>query len=113
MSNTYDWKIYKLNVFNQYEGQQDVVFGINWALEGTDGTYSASFPCTSRVSPYTQGQPFIPFESLTKDIVVGWLTGSMTPAELDSYYQAVNNDIAKQQNPPPVESALNPPWLGQ
>lgn len=111
MSNTYDWNIYRLDVFDNYDGKENVVFGVNWILSGTDGTFSSSISGNTRVSPYVSGSTFVPYSSLTKDIVLGWTTGSMTQPELVSYYESIDNDINKQKNPAPIESFLTPPWL--
>ena len=66
----------------------DTVVIAHWGASLTDGDYSASAYGTQSFTRDENSPAFIPFEDLTKEVVVGWVKDSMIstkdiPAELD------------------------------
>lgn len=65
---TYLWTINQLDRLTS----DGFVVTVHYNVGATDGEYSAS---TYGTTSYTQaeGQAFVPFEQLTKEVVVGWV----------------------------------------
>ncbi len=75
MSNTYNWKINRLDAKIHDDGLDNVIFIVHWALFAQDDSVEpiqANSIGTLSVD-YTQGDPFISYDDLTKQDVVGWL----------------------------------------
>ena len=102
---TYDWEFGELDCYKSSEGQTDVVFDVAWRLTARDGDSSWSDGGHLEVT-YTSGDPFIPFESLTKADVQGWCEAGL---DLDAIKAALDAKVAEQQNP--TTEVLDPPWL--
>lgn len=112
MAISYDWNIstLKKTTANNLSG---VVIGTNWICIGTDEQGdTGSFP---GATPFSQVDPetFIPFENLTKEIVMSWIQTSVTGSVWDSayppetangsYWIHIENQIQKQ-----IDSKKNP-----
>ena len=101
---TYDWEFGELDCYKSSEGQTDVVFDVAWRLTARDGDSSWSDGGHLEVT-YTSGDPFIPFESLTKADVQGWCEAGL---DVDGIKAALDAKVAEQENP--TTEALDPPW---
>ena len=68
---TYDWNCKTVDVHPQKEGETNVVYNVHWIVTGIKEDYSINNIGTQAVAldPET---PFIPFEDLTNEIIVGW-----------------------------------------
>jgi hypothetical protein len=96
MAITYSKYIYSLGCYAQIDGETNVVFKIQWQLNGVDGIFNSSIPCSTDV-PYVAGQPFIPYADLTQDQVFSWID-TYTPAEqMAIWKQAIADNIATQK----------------
>lgn len=73
---TKTWSITQLQVYPQSEGEADVVCAAAWNVSGTDGTYNGSLN-GSTAFKLDSAAPFIPYDQLTQDIVLGWVWGSL------------------------------------
>lgn len=104
---TYTWVIEKLDCYPQAEGFTDVVFNIYWRLNASDGQYASSV-YGSTPTAYTEGEPFTPYEYLTQEQVVGWLTDELGPERIAQLEGVLTQNIAAQINPPVVSPPL--PW---
>lgn len=96
MTTLYSWTINSLPNYPQYEGQTDVVFVVNWTLTGTDGQYTASEQGSVQ-SIYISGQPFTPYDQLTEEQVLGWVTSSVSEQTLNIYKESIDRNIAQQK----------------
>jgi hypothetical protein len=111
METTYNWTFDALETIPHVGDQQNVVYIVHWRLYGNRGTESGSYVTdvfgAQRVAPYVAGSPFIPFESLTKEDITGWVLDAMGPnyGELTS---SLNQRIEDMVNPPTI--ILPPPW---
>ena len=109
MSATITWTVTAMDCYPQAEGQTDVVFTVHWTCSGTQdegGTiYSGSVYSTCGVT-YEAGAPYIPYDDLTQDQVLGWIWGS--GVDKDATEAAVQQQINNAINPPVVTPPL--PW---
>ena len=106
MSATITWQIQWMQCYPQAEGEQDVVFQVGWACNGTDGTYNASVYSTCAV-PAPSGSAFTPYSQLTQEQVLGWVwANGVDQAATEA---AVQQQIDNQINPPVVQPPL--PWV--
>lgn len=109
MAITYNWNISQLDCVPQEDNVTDVVVTIHWRLEGTDGAYSGGVYGTATVKPYEAGEPFIPYDQLTQNIVVGWVEEALGADQVQMYKDSVAKQIADQIDPPIVTPPL--PWV--
>ncbi len=103
-----NWTISNLESYINYQGHDDVVFQVFWVLiaseEANGKTYTVR---TSDITKLTLGNlnPFTPFDQLTKEQVVGWVTNTINyPALTADLYQ----NLQQQINPTTIVQA--PPW---
>ena len=101
---TYDWEFGELDCHKSHEGQTDVVFNVTWRLNSRDGDYSWSDGGNLQVT-YTAGDPFVPFEDLTKADVQGWCEASLDVAAIKADLDA---KVAEEKNP--TTEVMDPPW---
>jgi hypothetical protein len=105
MTITYSWTIDSLPNYPSAEGQENVVFQVNWTLTGTDGTYTASEKGGTGVT-YVAGQPYTPYNQLTQQEVLSWVQSAMSSETLMLYQGWIADDIEQQKN-----QAISPlPW---
>lgn len=83
-----------------------LVTSVMWDALKTVGAHTAS---VNRVVNLTRGDSFVPFESLTEDVVKGWITASLTDKESALIEQMLDRRIALMQNPP-VRPVMGKPW---
>jgi len=106
MAITYTWTIDEMFTYPNMDGRENVVFGVNYTLSGTDGSYSSSasgsMPLPSPESEFTT------YADLTENEVVGWvqeILGSDKVAELEvGIYHQINDQIK------PSVMTLPLPW---
>ena len=76
----------------------------HWGCEATDGDYSASTYGTSSFSPDPSADDYVPYESLTEDVVLGWIWESV---DKDSVEASLTAQIESQKAPASVTGL---PW---
>lgn len=110
MAITYAWKITGLKTKDVNDLKPDSVVQTYWQKIGTDedgnqGIFSGATPFT--VDPTDSSGPFIPFEQLTEEDVLGWIKSVV----VGDYEIHVNGKIQEQ-----IDSKINPvvdqdlPW---
>ena len=107
MANTYEWRIDKMTAKIQEGELQNVIFQISWtylARYSEDKNIVASTSGFINVK-YNEGEPFIPYEDLTKEDVVGWLEAGL---DVDSMKENLDKQIELKKNP--VDETLRPDW---
>jgi hypothetical protein len=114
MDITYEWNFNPLQSYPSASGQTDVVFMVHWQLYGStgsleDSTYYAGSVIGAQPVTYSSGSEFIPFNSLTKEIVYNWVTGAMGQDEINMYYQNIENQIQDSITPKIITQQA--PWL--
>jgi hypothetical protein len=83
----------------------DYVVNALWTVTGVDGEYTASIDGNTQFTSQ-QGPTFIPYSSLTPEIVIGWIP----PEQIASAQSCVQGQIDSLITPP-VSPANTPlPW---
>jgi hypothetical protein len=105
---TFTWVVNALYT-ETIDGKQDYVVIANYEVIGTDETYSASLTNTARFTTESV-TPFIPYEDLTNDIVVGWIQQDLGVDGVSNLEACIQGQINSQINPPvvPVNTTLPP-----
>jgi len=80
-------------------GEQNYVVIASYDVTGVDGTYTASLSNTAQFST-TSVSPFIPYDQLTNDIVVGWIQQDLGVNGVNSIEACIQGQIDSQINPP-------------
>ena len=105
---TFNWKVTQL-LTETIAGEQNYVVNAAYKITGVDGTYIASLSNTARFSTASIS-PFIPYEELTNDIVIGWIQKDLGVNGVNSIEASIQGQIDSQINPPvvPVITPLPP-----
>jgi len=109
MANTYEWRIDKMTAKIQEGELQNVIFQISWtylARYSEDKNIVASTSGFINVK-YNEGEPFIPYEDLTKEDVVSWLEAS-EDINIENMQENLNKQIDEKKNP--VDEYFYPMW---
>ena len=104
MSNTYQELIERMDCYPTQDGETDVVCTVYWRMNATNGEYSASAYGSCGVT-FVEGEPFTPYDQLTKDQVWGWVAAKVN---MDDMKASLDKQIEAQVNPPIVSPPL--PW---
>jgi hypothetical protein len=105
---TYTWNVTALYT-ETIAGEQNYVVIANYEVVGTDGTYSASLSNIARFSTESMS-PFIPYEDLTNDIVIGWIQAELGVDGVNNLEACIQGQIDSQINPPVVPVNTPLPW---
>jgi hypothetical protein len=103
-----NWNISNLQSYTDYQGYSDVVFKVFWNLTASETVNNKTYTVSNNdITVLTLGelQPFTPFNELTKDQVVNWITSSINYPALTA---AMYENLQQQINPTVVD--LPPPW---
>lgn len=106
----YTWTVTSLDSYMTASGQTDVVFRARYNLLGVTGSHSASFAGATPIT-FKSGSVFIPFEELTNDIVVGWISSSLIPGTFEHMTGSIEKQISLKLNP--IITNQTPPWMPQ
>lgn len=101
------WTVNRLWAYPAYEGQQDVVFAVDWSATLEDSGFSARVNGEQIV---TVKGDFTPFQDLTESQVISWVHAAMGPDQVAITEQALLNQIAAQKNPPVAPIPMPLPW---
>jgi len=80
------------------------VYTAHWVCTATDGDFSASSYGTAGFQQDPEAESFVPYESLTEEMVLGWLFNSI---DKDATEAALAAKIEADKNP---TSAAGVPW---
>jgi hypothetical protein len=103
---TIAWTISQLDCVPYSPQGLDLVVTAHWQCAGTDGDYNASVYSTCSFT-YKQGDPFIPYDDLTQQIVLNWCWAN--GVDKDATEAAVQKKIDDLIRPPIVTPPL--PWV--
>ena len=107
MANTYSWRINALDAKIHENDLDNVIYTIHWSFIGQDDSeepVSVSSIGTLGVQ-YNPENPFISYNDLTKEDVVGWLESGL---DVDSMKENLDKQIELKKNP--VDETLRPDW---
>jgi hypothetical protein len=105
---SYTLKIDSLDCVPALDGLSNVVTRAIWTMTGTDGDLTASTSASTEFPAPTPEQPFIAFEDLTEETVIGWVEECADAAYLESRREVIAGMIAAQIAPPVITPPL--PW---
>ena len=107
MANTYSWRISQMEAKIQENELSNVIFMVWWEYIATDNEEHPTTASAQDVQPveYVEGEPFIPYEDLTKNDVIEWLESSL---DMDIIKAKLDDEIIQKKNP--VNEYLNPNW---
>jgi len=98
-------------IIHQLERTADNGFVVNvhwrYSMTDTDEADKTYYADTYSVASYTQdveSEDYIPYEELTKDIVVGWVKSSLN---MEAIEKNLIDQIESQKNPPIITGL---PW---
>jgi len=90
-------------------GEQNYVVNASYDVTGVDGTYTASLSNTAQFSTASVS-PFIPYEDLTNEIVIGWIQAELGVDGVNNLEACIQGQIDSQINPPVVPQNTPLPW---
>lgn len=104
--NQYNWKINALDAKIHENDKNNVIYTVHWSYIAKDdsGDYQASSIGTITVE-YNPDEPFIEYDDLTKEDVVGWLESKL---DVDQIKSNLDQQIELQKNP--VDETIYPNW---
>ena len=108
MEKSFNWTIHQL----ERKSDNGFVLNVHWRLSMTDTDEHGKqyYADSYSVASYTQdesSEDYIPFEDLTKEIVVGWVEESLGEEQLQAMEQSLIQQIETQKNPPVIYGL---PW---
>jgi len=104
---TYTWTINAMYTVQQPD--PDYVVNVLWTLAGVDGEYTASIGGNT-VFDSQQASPFIPYDQLTQETVVGWVQSNLGEQGIANYEANVQGQIDSMINPPVSPQNTPLPW---
>jgi hypothetical protein len=84
----------------------DYVVNCLWTVTGVDGQYTASIGGNTQFDSSQQEGPFVPYQNLTPQIVIGWIPQS----QIDSAQACVQGQIDSMITPPVSPQNTPLPW---
>jgi hypothetical protein len=102
MANTYTNLIERMDCYPTFETKSDVVCTVYWRMNATNGEYSATAYGSCGIT-WKEGDPFTPYEELTKDQVWGWVSAVVN---MDDMKASLDTQIEAQINPPIISPPL-------
>jgi len=105
---TYTWNVTALYT-QTIEGDENYVVIANYIVVGIDDTYSAELSNIARFSTASVS-PFIPYEDLTEDIVIGWIQDDLGVDGVSNLEACIQGQINSQINPPVTQQNTPLPW---
>ena len=107
MANTYSWIISALDAKIKEDNLENVIYNIHWRYTAHDENDEKIMSTRIGVLSvkYKEGDPFIPYNDLTKNEVIAWLDAGLDVDELKTY---LDKDIELKKNP--VDETLYPDW---
>lgn len=82
------------------------VVNVLWEVVGVDGEYTASIGGNTQFDSSQQEGAFVPYPSLTPQIVIGWIPQN----QIDSAQACVQGQIDSMINPPVSPASTPLPW---
>lgn len=105
---TYTWNVTSLYT-ETVAGEQNYVVIANYEVIGVDGQYTAGLSNIARFNTASVS-PFIPYEDLTNDIVIGWIQTDLGVDGVSNLEDCIQGQIDSQINPPVVPQNTPLPW---
>jgi len=107
MSNTYTWKILKLETVPSINELENVVSVVRWLLTATNDINTTTVEGTVELENPTV-EEFIAYVDLTEEQVLEW-TKSKLGNQVTRYYQYLDEQLTKVARPQSIATEL--PWV--
>lgn len=107
---TYTWTPSQLVGYPQYEGQTDVITNVFYTVVADDGEGHTASTSAWQQTPIDPAAPYIPYNELTPEIIIGWVQFNLGPDGVASIYANLDALIAAQTTPPPEPQQFPLPW---
>ena len=107
MATSYIWTVTRMYTLQQPD--PNYVVNAFYTVTGTDGTYTGSVQKDAQFSS-TQTTPFVPYEQLTNDIVIGWIKAQLGEGGVENTEACVQGVIDYKKNPPVAAEVTPLPW---
>jgi len=105
----FKWNFDPIEAYPEKDGNKNVACLVHWQLNGKrqveDNIYSSTIIGTQSL-PLPEGE-FIPFEELTTQIVLEWITDEIGQEMIDRMYESIDQNIDEQINPKVIKLKLN------
>ena len=111
MANTYFFKIKNLDCFVEKDGLQKVVYNVHWSYFGTsegEEPVTASIIGVESVDA-PSAESFTAFESLTEEVVIGWIEAKMGEERIQSMKDSLDAQIQEKVAPTKLTLTLGQP----
>ena len=111
MAITYKWSITQMNAHIQAEGEDNVIFRVQYVYTGYEEsggiTYTANITSFEDFV-YVKGEPFVPYENTEafENVVIGWLEDATDVANMKL---TISQQIEAEVNP--VDEDLYFTWM--
>ena len=99
MDITYTWEFRALDYKISFNGQSYVVTGVHSTLVATDELGNSDSHDHFITLPLETLDSFIPYENLTKEIVIGWLESLYTPETLATMKASLRTNVEEKRSP--------------
>lgn len=100
----FKWNVNPLDCVISEDGMTNVVKIVNWRLIGTDENGVSSDIYGAQSFPAPSQENYIPFDELTQEIVVGWLSSVLDVPAMEAQIEAaiylINNPVMVQLSLP-------------
>lgn len=108
MAVNYLWAVNGMTSYPQYQSLTDVVFNVQWCLNGDDDGVTGVIYGSTDVT-YDPAKPFVAYNDLTIDLVINWVKDALGPEEVAKKEGEVAAIIAEKKQPP-SQVSLPLPW---
>ena len=95
---TTTWKISNVKVYNTLDGNSDVIYLVNYNVTATDGNGNVYVLPEEAMVDTSSITDFVPFEDLTEEIVLGWVTTDLGTDAVAAIDQAAENALSNMLN---------------
>lgn len=106
MSISYAWAFPTLEVAYSEDGFTNVVKTVHWVYTATEGSHSTYLYGT--VGLANPGQPFTSYDTLTPEIVEGWVISVIGQDKVSEMEASLAAQIEALKNP--TSGLMPPPW---
>ena len=98
MANSYNWSISGLEILPELNGQQNVVYRVQWVLSTTDGINSYCIGNSSDID-FDPNSDFVSYENLTEEEVLSWVQSALGTETILSLQNDMDNKLLSMPQP--------------
>lgn len=92
------WKIRNVMVYNTLDGNSDVIYLVNYNVTATDDNGNVYVLPEEAMIDTSSITDFVPFEDLTEEVVLGWVTTNLGTDVVAAIDQAAENALSNMLN---------------